>query len=278
MKNVFADLHIHTCFSDGTFTPLEVITEARRVGLSCIAIADHDSIEGISPAQEAALQYYIEVIPAIEFSTEENDTEVHILGYFVDYKNKLFIDKLKVLREARRERMCKMVEKLNALDIDITPQEIYSLSPEGALGRLHIARVLLRKGYVKTITDAFRKYLGNNSPCYAERFKLTPKEAVEIISKIGGISVVAHPYSMNNDLLIESLVKAGIGGIEAYYPEHSARVTKKYLEIAGDYGLFVTGGSDCHGMGRGKIALGNIKIPYELVEKMKIKLPGYNGT
>lgn len=278
MKKVFADLHIHTCFSDGTFTPREVITEARRVGLSCIAIADHDSIEGISPALGVALQCYIEVIPAIEFSTEENDTEVHILGYFIDYKNKLFVDKLKILRKARRERMYKMVEKLNALNINITPEEICSLSPEGAVGRLHVAQVLLRKGYVKTITDAFKKYLGNDSPCYVGRFKLTPKEAIEIINKIGGISVIAHPYSMNNDLLIENLAKAGIGGIEAYYPEHSSRVTRKYLEIANEYGLLVTGGSDCHGMGRGKIALGSIKIPYELVEKMKAKLSRYNDA
>ncbi len=269
MNNTFADLHIHTCFSDGILTPQEIINKANKLGFSCLAITDHDCIDGISPAISCSLKYYIQIIPAVELTAEYDNTEIHILGYFIDYKNKQFCNKLEILCDARRDRIYKMVAKLNALDVNIKAEEVLKLSGKGSVGRLHVAHVLLRNGYVKTIPEAFNKYIGNNGPCYVNRFKLTPQEAIKIIKKINGIAVVAHPHSMNKDELIIKLIKYGIGGIEVYHPDHTRAVTLSYLEMAKKYNLLVTGGSDYHGFGKKKAQFGGIKVSYELVERLK---------
>lgn len=269
MNNRFADLHIHSSFSDGNLSPHEIIREAEDIGLSGIAITDHDCLEAIIPALEASSDYSVEVIPAVELTAEINNTEVHILGYFIDYKKKSFIKKIRLLCQAREERMHKMVEKLNTLGIKINPEDVLESSGEGSVGRLHLARILLKKGYIKTISEAFQKYIGNRAPCYADRFKLLPREAIKMIKGVGGIAVLAHPYNMNNDALIVELVRDGLEGIEVYHPDHSGSVIAHYLEMAKRYCLLITGGSDCHGSDKGKRSLGSIKIPYELVEKLK---------
>jgi predicted metal-dependent phosphoesterase TrpH len=269
LKKTFADLHIHTSFSDGTFGPQQVIAQADKLGLSSLAITDHECIDGIAPAILAALEHQIEIIPAVELTTEINNIEVHLLGYFIDYKKGWFTKKLKMLCQAREERMQRMVEKLRAAGIDINPEEVLALSGEGSVGRLHIAQILFKKGYVKSVPEAFQKFIGNHSPYYVGRLKLTPVEAIGMIKRIGGLTVLAHPYSLNNDALILDLIREGLEGLEVYYPEHSAAVTAKYLDMTHRYNLLVTGGSDCHGLGKGKMLMGNIKIPYELVDKLK---------
>lgn len=265
----FADLHIHTNKSDSTFSPEEVVKYAAKAGLDAIAITDHDSVAAIPLVQEYALNYNIEVIPGIEFSSDLDGEEVHILGYFIDNTNSWFLEKLKFLQETRIKRAMQIIEKLNELHIDINMKDILNISGDGAIGRMHIARALMNKKYVRSIPDAFQKYIGKGKYAYVTKYRITPKEAIEIIKQLNGISVLAHPQLMNNDAIILKLIQQGIQGIEVYHSDHTAKGTKKYLALATKHNLHITGGSDCHGIGKGKILIGTIKIPYELVQKLK---------
>lgn len=269
MGSLFADLHIHSSFSDGLFTPQEILEKAEEAGLHCIAVTDHDCVDAVH--QLINLNSSLEIIPAVELTAEINDTEIHILGYFINYEDNNFVHTLRELCQAREERMQKMIDKLRFLGINISYKEVLKERGEGSVGRLHLAQVLLRRGYVKSISEAFYKYIGNHAPCYVERYHLLPYEAIKIIREGKGISVLAHPYKMNNDGLIEELIKNGIEGIEVYHPDHSLSITDYYLSLAKEYSLLVTGGSDCHGL-KGRGELGSIKIPYRWVEAMKKRI------
>jgi predicted metal-dependent phosphoesterase TrpH len=272
MPELFADLHIHTNKSDSTLSPEEVIKYAAQSGLNAIAITDHDSIDAIPLVEHYAEKYHIEVIPGVELSTDTNGDEVHILGYYVDYKNEWFLEKLKFFKDARIKRAQQIIEKLNELGFLISFEDVYNLSGEGAVGRMHIARVMLAKQYVSSIGEAFNRFLAKGKRAYVKKYQISPKEAIDIIKKANGISVVAHPQIMNNDSLIPLMVKDGLDGIEVYHTDHTSEATKKYLDIAIKYNLLVTGGSDCHGVGKGKILMGTVKIPYDMVAKIKARL------
>jgi len=265
----FADLHLHTAFSDGTYTPEELVKKAKAKGLSAIAIADHDSIEGIPLAIEAARDEDIEVIPGIELTAEYEGLEIHILGYFIDYKNKQLQEKLDSLAIIRKERIYKILDKLAELGIKIDPQVVFDISGSGTTGRLHIARALLKEGAIKSINEAFQKYIGDRCPAYVCGFRFSPQDAIELIRGVGGIAVLAHPYLLKRDELIPEFVKCGLQGLEVYYPEHTQAMINFYLEMAKKYNLLVTGGSDCHGKAKPEVKIGMIKLPYELVEKIK---------
>jgi hypothetical protein len=267
--NLEADLHVHTIYSDSTFSPREVISTAHEAGLSCIAITDHDSVGGVEEAIKYGHQLGIEVIPGVELTAEHNDTEIHILGYFVDYDNSWFQDRLKHLRESRRKRFFQMVEKLKKFNISLDAEKIIRQNPFASIGRLHLAQELYRKGYVSSIKDAFRLYIGEGKPCYVKKERLTPQEAITMIRKLGGVSVLAHPYLMGDDNIITLLVKEGIEGIEVYHSEHPLSAQIRYMSMAQNYNLLMTGGSDCHGLGKGKVLLGKVRISYNLVEKLK---------
>lgn len=268
----YADLHIHTNKSDSTFSPEEVAGYAAKCGLSAVAITDHDSVAAIPLVKKYSAQYDIEVIPGIELSSDSNGEEVHILGYFINYEEKWFLERLKFLRHVRLKRARQMVGKLNELGFDINIKDTIAISGEGAIGRMHIARLLLEKKYVSSIAEAFQKYIGKGKYAYVRKYRITPGEAIDMIEKLGGISVLAHPQIMNQDKLIPSMVKEGLQGIEVYHTDHSKEGEERYLKMASEYGLLITGGSDCHGIGKGKILMGTVKIPYELVEKLKEKL------
>ncbi len=265
-----ADLHIHTHFSDSTSSPQEVIQQAYENGLSCIGIADHDTVDGIDPVSESAKQYDIEVIPAIELSSEVNGKDVHILGYLFDYKNEEFLERIKRMQGARITRMHKMVEKLKGLGIDnITAQEANDLVRSDSVGRPHLATLLLEKGWVKTNKMAFDKYLADDAPAFVPKFKQTPCEAIEMIRKAGGVAVLAHPMLTRVDELIPSFVEAGLGGLEVYYPCNSDNVTRFYEDLVKKHKLVATGGSDAHGDVKKHTYVGKVKIPYDLIEKLK---------
>lgn len=272
MPDKFADLHIHTDRSDSTFSPLEVIKYASEAGLSAIAITDHDSTAAIPLIMEYAGKYNIEVIPGVELSSDINGNDVHILGYFIDYQQEWFLEKLEFLRDTRTKRAQQIISKLNELSIDISMEDVINISGEGAIGRMHIARALLKKKYISSIQEAFYKFLGKGRHAYVKKYKITPKEAIDMIKKLHGISVLAHPQIMNQDDLIPIMVKEGLQGIEVYHSDHTPAGVKKYLEIAEKHKLLVTGGSDCHGIGKGRVLMGTVKIPYELVEKIKEEL------
>jgi predicted metal-dependent phosphoesterase TrpH len=265
----FADLHVHTFHSDSTFTPAEVVDLAHRKGLSAIAVTDHDCVDGIDPSLARAEKYGVEIIAGVELTAEEENLEIHMLGYFIDWKADWFEKKLVKIREARLERIYAMVEKLKDSGIDVDPKKVLALSGPGSVGRLHLATVLYNEGLTSSVSEAFWKYIGNKAHCYVKKYKLTSKEAVDMILKLGGVPVLAHPHILRRDDLIPRFKKDGIRGIEAYHSDHAANVAAHYEDLAMRYGLLITGGSDCHGKGKSEVLLGKVKVPYSLVEALK---------
>lgn len=265
----FADLHLHTVFSDGTYTPGELIRKAAEKKLSAIAVVDHDTVLGIKPSIEAGRHWGVEVLAGIELSTEYENKELHILGYLIDYESETLLEKLDFLKSCRIERVYKITNKLKELGIDLAAEEVFELAKGGVPGRLHIARAMVDKGLVRSTFEAFKKYIGDNCPAYVAGFKLSPSEGIKLIKGCKGIPVLAHPYSIKQDELIPKLVECGLMGIEVYYPEHTQSMVNFYLRLAQEYNLLITGGSDCHGLAKPDIKIGLAKIPYELVEKLK---------
>ncbi|MCP4264228.1 MAG: PHP domain-containing protein, partial [Candidatus Brocadiaceae bacterium] len=268
-KRAGGDLHIHTDLSDGTMSPGQVVKEASRLNLHTIAITDHDTVDAIETAQIVGNMEGINIIPAIELSSNYQSVDIHLLGYFVDIKNCALLDKLAELRSERVERIKKITKKLRALGVNIESQEVFDVSKEGSPGRMHIADVLCRKGYCSGIRESFQKYLSDNGPAYVSKEALTLKDAIELIISSDGVPVLAHPGVTKRDTLIPKMVEYGLQGIEAYYPTHQPDVVKRYLQIAKKHDLVVTGGSDCHGNRKPDITLGNIRISDDLVDKIK---------
>lgn len=265
----FADLHLHTHYSDGTYTPEELVKAAKKAGFAAIGVVDHDTVEGLASVQALAAKEDIEVIPGIELTCESDENEIHILGYLLDYKNKELLKELAVLKDNRLKRMDKIVSKLSGLGIKLSSGDVLAIAHQGTVGRLHIARALVKAKAVGSIYEAFQKYIGDNGPAYVLGFKLSPREGVSLIKECGGIPVLAHPYIIRNDQLLYKLIDDGIMGLEVYYPEHTQSMVNFYLNLAKEKGLLVTGGSDCHGAAKPEAKIGSVKIPYELVEKLK---------
>ncbi|MBF0491090.1 MAG: PHP domain-containing protein, partial [Candidatus Omnitrophica bacterium] len=222
----FADLHIHTYYSDSTSSPSEVVDEAIKNKLSCIAITDHDVIDGVVPTQEAAKALNLEVIAGIEISAEFEHKDIHMLGYFIDIHKGPLVDKIESYLDERVLRMKQMILNLRALGIkDIEYEEIASMTKSRAVGRAHLATLLVQKGHVVSFKKAFDKYLGQDCPGNAPKFKQTPFEAIDLIHQSGGLAVMAHPMLTQKDEMIPRLVKAGLDGLEVYYPNCMPAVT-----------------------------------------------------
>lgn len=265
----YADLHLHTVYSDSTYEPLELILSAKEAGLDCIAVVDHDTVNGILPTINAGKPQGIEVIPGIELSCEYRGSEIHMLGYLIDYQDSVLMDRLAQIRKIRYERIYKMIDKLKAMNVDINPDDVFKLSRTDSVGRLHLARIIVKLGFAGSIPEVFQRFIGDKGPAYVCGFRLTPEEAIHLILKARGIPVLAHPYILNNDNVIPEFVKYGLRGLEVYYPEHTNVKTQGYKELAEKFNLLVTGGSDCHGKAKPEVAIGSVKIPYELVERLK---------
>lgn len=266
-----ADLHVHTNFSDGLLSPEAVVKKARDAGLSAVAITDHDCVDGIEPALAAGRQLGVKVIPGVEFTTDIPETEIHILGYFIDYKAPWLLELLAKIRDDRVNRVGKIVDKLNALGVKITKDDIMKLADKGFVGRPHVARALVKIGAVRNIQEAFNRYLDTGGPAYVAHFKLTPAEAVETVLKAGGVPVFAHPGISEKDEIIPELVAKGLAGIEVYYSRHSDQQVSHYRSICEKYGLLLTGGSDFHGSLVRDIALGAVTVPDSDLEKLEAR-------
>ncbi len=265
-----ADLHVHTYFSDSSSSPQEVVDDALKAGLSCIAITDHDIVEGVLPAIEAARGCALEVVPGIELSSEFEACDIHILGYFIDYQQGPLLERIEIFLDARLERMKQMLVNLKAVGIDnIEFEEVCALTQSRAVGRSHLAVLLQQKGWVSNIKGAFEKYLGPGCPGYAPKYKQTPFEAIDLIRSCGGVAVMAHPMLTQKDELIPSFVKAGLKGLEVYYPNCTDTVTEFYERIAQKHGLIATGGSDDHGRAKGYTYVGKKTVPYATVEQLR---------
>ena len=265
------DLHIHTTASDGRFSPQQIVDKAARLGLGVVAICDHDTIDGIAPALEAARAWpQPTVIPGVEISTFAPGNEVHILGYFIDYNNPRLKTALAELRNSRQERAQTMIARLKKLNIDINWQQVQQLAGGGAVGRPHIAQVMLEKGYITSFTEAFDKYIGQGGSAYVEREKMTPAEAVEMIVRAKGLPVLAHPFTVTDpEATVTELKPAGLVGIEAYYKDYSTDEIENLVSMAEKYDLIATGGTDYHGLDdSSEIMLGGVDVPLESVEKL----------
>ena len=265
-----ADLHIHSTASDGKLTPADVVREAAGRGLSFIALADHDSIDGIAPARAAASAFPgLKVIPGVEISTDVAEGEVHILGYFIDYDDPEFLAALARFKNSRLQRGQKMVAKLEKLGIHIEWQRVMEIAGTSTIGRPHIAQAMLEKGYVTSFKQAFNEYLGHNRPAYVEREKMTPQEAAGLIIKAEGLPVLAHPLTLPDPEAMTMELKAGgLVGIEAYYNGYTPEEINRLLALAQRHKLIVTGGSDYHGLDATETAIGGADLPIAAVEKL----------
>lgn len=272
------DLHTHSTESDGTLTPQELMKHASEIGLSAIALTDHDSIGGIAKAYPIANSLGLELVPGVELSTDYNGKEVHILGYYIDEKNSAFLAKLNDFVNGRDKRNEKMVALLQQEGFDITMEGLYADYPDSVITRAHFARYLVEHGLVKDRETVFAKYLGDNCRCYVPREKITPFEAVKLIKLGGGLAFFAHPVlcHMNHDRLrsfLKDLKDAGLAGMEAIYSMNTPGDETNMLKLANEFDLLVSGGSDFHGSNKPHIRLGtgrgNLNIPYDILAKIK---------
>jgi len=292
------DLHTHTTASDGTLEPEQLVALALERGLSAIAICDHDTTEGIERALRAATCTGLTVIPGVEISTDIPRAEVHILGYMIDFTNQRFQQMLSRLRDSRLDRAKRMVDKLAEMGMPISWERVLEIAGSGAVGRPHIALALVEKGYVDSPAEAFRKYIGRNGPAYVERYRLSPEQAVELVDSAGGISVLAHPLTtagptkeMGAELDLEKLLprleKAGLSGIEVFYPGYTSVMIDSLLKLAERNHLLTTGGSDFHGWGVLPTELGQVDVPRKALDSLyeaykrrygrPYQVPGYGG-
>ena len=276
---MYIDLHIHTTCSDGSLTPSQVVQYAKEKDLKAIAITDHDTIDGNEEALKEGKHQDIEVIPGVEISVDYSPGSMHMLGYFITTDDTTLKEKLTLLQGSRADRNPKIIEKLNELGLALTYDEVVQESGGGQVGRPHIAQVLLQKGYVKNIQEAFDKYLGKGAPAYSDKFRLGAEEAITTIIDAGGIPVLAHPFTLyckgpeELEELVKKLVSMGLLGIEVYYSEHNQRQISQYSKLAEQHNLAITGGSDFHGKNMKGIDLGtgrgNLKVPYRLCENLR---------
>lgn len=275
----YIDLHTHSLKSDGSMTPTEVVEEAKRAGLAAIALTDHDSVDGVREAVEAGERLGVEIIPAIEFSVMSK-TETHILGYFIDIDNPDLKEMLKEVVDLRIERNHVTCQRLNELGFDITLEEVRALAPNNFVGRAHFARVMMDKGYISTVKEGFEKYMSVGKYAYCEKQRLSTREAIELITKCGGIAFLAHPHltKLPDDELKEFLKELkgyGLCGLEGYYTDYTPEMQEKYQSMAEELGLMISGGTDFHAKMKPHISigtgLGNMKIPYSVIEEIKKK-------
>jgi len=268
---VYADLHLHSNFSDGTYTPEELAGHAKRCGLKAMALTDHDTMEGCPRLAAACQAQGIEFVPGTELTTEYNAVELHLLGYLLDAYHPRLQEELVKFQAVRRQRVYQMVERLNGLEIPIQAEAVFALANCRSPGRPHVARALVQGGWCSSLDEAFERFLKKSRPAWVPKFKIGAAAAIALIHDAGGLAVMAHPGLNHTDEIIPELVAAGLDGLECFHSKHSTTITQRYLEIADHHRLLVSGGSDCHGMSKGKPLIGSVKIPYECVERLREK-------
>ena len=270
-----ADLHLHSTYSDGSFSPEELVKMAQEKNISTIAIADHDTVEGTAEAIKAGWEYDIEVIPALEFSTYWGKAEIHILGYEIDYEQKDLLEKINEIFEARKDRAQKMISLLQKQGVEISFKQVKDLAGDKYIGRPHIARSLIKKGYINEIGEAFsEQYIGNGGQAYVPKYKLEPAEAIQLIKKAGGIPVLAHPVFINHGQPLRrkeilELVDVGLEGVEVFHSKHTKSDSQYYKKLAEEFDLLITGGTDFHGENNPGVKIGDIILEDEYVKELK---------
>ncbi len=266
------DLHTHTTFSDGFYSPEELIKKAKNAGIDVLGISDHDNIAAIKQATELGKKIGIDVIPGVEISSDIKDREIHILGYFFELDNSELERYLVFFREERLKRAERIVDKLKSLGLYLSINDVLDKAKNSAVGRPHIAQAMFEKGLVSSYFEAFNKYIGNGCPAYERKVHLSPQSAFKIINDAGGLSFIAHPGFMPESLLKE-LITAGVDGIEVIHPSHSSQQIRFYRGIVNEYFLLESGGSDFHGGEReDDNNLGKYFVNVSIVEAMQQRL------
>ena len=273
------DLHTHTTHSDGSASPMELVSLAARYGARAIAITDHDTVSALSEGRQAADKAGIEFINGIEISAEFSPGTMHILGYFINEEGLEMQSTLSELKQARERRNPQIAGNLRRLGFDVSYDEVAELAGNEVVGRPHFARVLVRKGYASSIQDAFDRFLAKGAPAYEEKLRLSAAQAISLIHGAGGVAVLAHPYQLKmgsmeeTEELVSGLSEIGLDGIEAVYSRHTPEQRRLYSEMAERIGLVTTGGSDFHGTYKPDIAIvsgtGDLSVPYSLLEDLR---------
>ena len=274
------DLHTHSNKSDGSLSPTELLNLAKQTGLSAIALTDHDTTAGLSEAIVCGSQLGIDVIPGVELSCDNNGKDVHIVGLFIDYEDTVFASHLNAFVNSRIERNKKMCAKLTAAGLPVDYDDLCEYCSGSVITRAHYARYMLSKGYIQSLTEAFDRYIGDNSPCYVPREKVTPKQGIELILSAGGFPILAHPllYKMGKDRLdnlVSELAQCGLMGLEAMYSTYTPSDERDMRKLASKYDLTISGGSDFHGDAKPGLMLGkgygNLNIPDAVLEVINIR-------
>ena len=266
---MFADLHLHTSFSDGTYSPEKLASEGKRHNLAVLALTDHDTMEGCERMDAACVAEGIEFVPGSELTAEQDDYELHLLGYFLDSSCEKLTKALAEFQTARQDRIREMVERINKAGVNLEAESVFRIASCRSPGRPHVGRALVEAGICRTLDEAFERFLKKNRPGWVPKFRISAPDAIQLIHQSGGVAVMAHPGLNRSDDMIPELVEAGMDGIECFHTKHSTAVSEHYLMIAEQKNLLITGGSDCHGMNKGKPLIGSIRLPYSNVQKLR---------
>ncbi len=267
--SAMADLHLHTQFSDGTDSPQRVVELAHAAGLSTIALTDHDNTQAFAIAKPVAERYGITLIPGIEMSASAEGLEVHVLGFFFDLAHPGLQQHLAEQQARRVDRVHEMVSRLSRVGVHIEAEEVFQLAGEGTVGRPHVARILLKHGYITTLPEAFSRYIGPDNPGFVPGSPLPPAHIIRVLREAGGVPVLAHPIYLKRDSLIDAFVRDGLAGLEVYHSGHSPEQVLHYERLADRLQLLKTGGSDYHGEAKEGLPVGTVKVPCALVEALR---------
>jgi predicted metal-dependent phosphoesterase TrpH len=267
--SLFADLHMHTLFSDGTFTPEELAARGGKCGLAAMALTDHDSVEGCARMAQACQALGMEFIVGTELTAEFADKEVHLLGYFLDPHNAKLLSEINKYQAVRKSRIHEMVARLNALDIPLRAETVFALANCRSPGRPHVARALVQEGLCQNMDEAFERFLKKGRRAWVPKCKVSALEAIALIHQAGGLAVMAHPGLNHCDEIIPSLAGQDLDGLECFHTKHTPKMSDHYLSLAARLNLLVTGGSDCHGFSKGQPLIGSVKLPGIYLQKLK---------
>jgi predicted metal-dependent phosphoesterase TrpH len=267
----YIDLHVHTCFSDGTSTVRELLDHVRNNHLAAFAVTDHDTLEGYRAVRQIMIEGDPEIVSGVELSATLDDDDLHLLAYLVDADNDNLTAALEHFRQHRSDRGRHMVDKLNSLGVDITFQDVVRQADGAVIGRPHVARAMFEKKAVARYEEAFEKYIRTNGPAYVPKANFSPEEAIDLIHNAGGLAVLAHPGIEGKEQYLEMLLDLGLDGLEVYHPAHSARDIDRFKHLAEKYHLAPTGGSDFHGQSQRYDTIGIQKVPYKYLKTLKSK-------
>ena len=262
------ELHCHSTASDGDLSPTELVERALAIGITTLALTDHDTVDGVSEAKLAARETSLRVLSGVELSCHHQGREIHLLGYLFEHRDPEFLELLERMKAERRDRVAKMLAKLAAIDVEITYEQVERQASGGSIGRPHVAKALVEAGYVESVSEAFDLYIGNHGTGYVGRSLLSLSEGIEAIHKAGGCSVLAHPGILRDWPLVEELMQLPLVGVEVWHPSHNKQARKRAKKLGGRYQKVLTGGSDFHRAKGDYHEMGSAAVTEKVVDRL----------